>query len=113
LVRRDAKEVVLSSESVARGAQEREAVRSTSAQRWTLGLGAVASFVVVLDLFLVATALTAIRRDLGALVGQLEHRRCIGRSRDPFWQPTSAHPLGGCPEQDHHETGERRRRWGI
>jgi hypothetical protein len=104
LVRRDAKEVVLSSESVARGAQEREAVRSTSAQRWTLGLGAVASFVVVLDLFLVATALTAIRRDLGALVGQLEHRRCIGRSRDPLLaadvRPSARRLPGTRPSRD-------------
>jgi EmrB/QacA subfamily drug resistance transporter len=41
-------------------------------QRWTLGLASVASFVVVLDLLVVATALTVIRRDLGASVGQLE-----------------------------------------
>jgi EmrB/QacA subfamily drug resistance transporter len=47
-------------------------VRSTPVQRWTLGLASVASFVVVLDLLVVATALTAIRRDLGASVGQLE-----------------------------------------
>jgi EmrB/QacA subfamily drug resistance transporter len=47
-------------------------VQSTPLQRWTLGLSAVASFVVVLDLLVVATALTAIRRDLGASVGQLE-----------------------------------------
>jgi EmrB/QacA subfamily drug resistance transporter len=46
--------------------------RSTPLQRWTLGLAAVASFVVVLDLLVVATALTAIRRDLGASIGQLE-----------------------------------------
>jgi EmrB/QacA subfamily drug resistance transporter len=47
-------------------------VRSTPLQRWTLGLAALASFVVVLDLLVVATALTAIRGDLGASVGQLE-----------------------------------------
>jgi MFS family permease len=41
-------------------------------QRWTLGLASVASFVVVLDLLVVATALTALRHDLGASVGQLE-----------------------------------------
>jgi MFS transporter len=46
--------------------------RSTPVQRWTLGLASVASFVVVLDLLVVATALTAIRLDLGASVGQLE-----------------------------------------
>jgi EmrB/QacA subfamily drug resistance transporter len=51
---------------------ETRRVRSTPLQRWTLGLAAVASFVVVLDLLVVATALTAIRRDLGASVGQLE-----------------------------------------
>jgi EmrB/QacA subfamily drug resistance transporter len=47
-------------------------MKSTSLQRWTLGLTSVASFVVVLDLLVVATALTAIRHDLGASVGQLE-----------------------------------------
>jgi EmrB/QacA subfamily drug resistance transporter len=46
--------------------------RTTPVQRWTLGLASVASFVVVLDLLVVATALTAIRLDLGASVGQLE-----------------------------------------
>jgi EmrB/QacA subfamily drug resistance transporter len=45
---------------------------TTPIQRWTLALASVASFVVVLDLLVVATALTAIRRDLGASVGQLE-----------------------------------------
>jgi EmrB/QacA subfamily drug resistance transporter len=43
-----------------------------SAQRWTLGLASAASFMVVLDLMVVATALTSIRRDLGAPVDQLE-----------------------------------------
>jgi hypothetical protein len=47
------------------------ASRSTPVQRWTLGLASMASFVVVLDLLVVATALTAIRRDLGASVVQL------------------------------------------
>ena len=46
--------------------------RSTPVQRWTLGLASIASFIVVLDLLVVATALTSIRRDLGATVGQLE-----------------------------------------
>jgi EmrB/QacA subfamily drug resistance transporter len=54
------------------GQAEAGRVRSTPLQRWTLGLSAVASFVVVLDLLVVATALTAIRGDLGASVGQLE-----------------------------------------
>ena len=47
-------------------------MRSTSLQRWTLGLASVATFVVVLDQLVVATALIAIRRDLGATGGQLE-----------------------------------------
>jgi EmrB/QacA subfamily drug resistance transporter len=54
-----------------RGEIAEVASRSTPVQRWTLGLASVASFVVVLDLLVVATALTAIRRDLGASVGQL------------------------------------------
>jgi EmrB/QacA subfamily drug resistance transporter len=44
----------------------------TRAQAWALGLASVASFMVVLDLQVVATALTTIRRDLGASIGQLE-----------------------------------------
>ena len=44
----------------------------TRAQRWALALSSVASFMVVLDLLVVATALSTIRRDLGASIGQLE-----------------------------------------
>ncbi len=43
-----------------------------SAQSWTLGLASAGSFMVVLDLMVVATALTSIRRDLGASISQLE-----------------------------------------
>jgi EmrB/QacA subfamily drug resistance transporter len=43
-----------------------------SAQRWALALASVASFMVVLDLLVVATALSTIRRDLGASIEQLE-----------------------------------------
>jgi EmrB/QacA subfamily drug resistance transporter len=46
--------------------------RSTSAQRWVLALSALASFMVVLDMLVVATALTAIQRDLGASLEELE-----------------------------------------
>ena len=38
----------------------------TREQRWVLGLAALASFIVILDVMVVATALTAIRRHLGA-----------------------------------------------
>jgi EmrB/QacA subfamily drug resistance transporter len=41
-------------------------------QRWTLALSAIGSFMVVLDLLVVATALTAIQRDLGASLENLE-----------------------------------------
>jgi EmrB/QacA subfamily drug resistance transporter len=41
-------------------------------QRWTLGLASAGAFMVVLDLMVVATALTSIRRDLGASISQLE-----------------------------------------
>jgi EmrB/QacA subfamily drug resistance transporter len=47
----------------------------TTAQRtqtWVLGLAATASFMVVLDLLVVSTALSTIRRDLGASLEQLE-----------------------------------------
>jgi EmrB/QacA subfamily drug resistance transporter len=46
--------------------------RISAGQRWVLGLTSAASFMVVLDLLVVATALTSIRRDLGASIGQLE-----------------------------------------
>ena len=51
-------------------ASEQDAV--TRAQGWALALASVASFMVVLDLLVVATALSTIRRDLGASIGQLE-----------------------------------------
>jgi EmrB/QacA subfamily drug resistance transporter len=46
--------------------------RSTPAQRWVLALSALASFMVVLDMLVVATALSAIQRDLGASLEDLE-----------------------------------------
>src|SRR5215475_2259459 len=45
---------------------------TTSAQRWVLALASLASFMVVLDMLVVATALTAIRRYLGASLSDLE-----------------------------------------
>jgi EmrB/QacA subfamily drug resistance transporter len=42
------------------------------AQRWVLALASAASFMVVLDLLVVATALTTIKRDLGASIAELE-----------------------------------------
>jgi len=42
------------------------------AQARVLGLAAAASFIVVLDTLVVATALNTIRRDLGTSIGQLE-----------------------------------------
>jgi EmrB/QacA subfamily drug resistance transporter len=44
----------------------------SSAQGWVLALASAASFMVVLDLLVVATALSTIRRDFGASVEQLE-----------------------------------------
>ncbi len=41
-------------------------------QGWALGLASAASFMVVLDLLVVATALSSIRHALGATLGQLE-----------------------------------------
>jgi EmrB/QacA subfamily drug resistance transporter len=49
-----------------------DAPRLTSRQGWTLGLTALGSFIVVLDLLVVATALTAIRHSLGASLEDLE-----------------------------------------
>jgi EmrB/QacA subfamily drug resistance transporter len=43
-----------------------------SAQRWALALSSAASFLVVLDSLVVATALTSIGRDLGSSLGGLE-----------------------------------------
>jgi EmrB/QacA subfamily drug resistance transporter len=44
----------------------------TRAQAWALALASAASFIVVLDLLVVATALTSIRRDLHASISELE-----------------------------------------
>src|SRR5512142_2188627 len=46
--------------------------KTTATQRWVLGLSAVASFMVVLDLLVVATALPTIQRHLGASLADLE-----------------------------------------
>jgi EmrB/QacA subfamily drug resistance transporter len=45
---------------------------TTREQRWVLGLASLASFVVILDVMVVATALTALRRHLGASLADLE-----------------------------------------
>jgi EmrB/QacA subfamily drug resistance transporter len=45
---------------------------NSPAQRWVLALSAVASFMVVLDMLVVATALSTIHRDLGASLADLE-----------------------------------------
>src|SRR5690242_13923046 len=45
---------------------------STATQKWVLGLSAAASFVVALDMLVVATALSTIRGDLGASLPELE-----------------------------------------
>ena len=50
----------------------RKPARTTAAQRWVLALASLASFIVILDMLVVATALTAIRRHLGASLGDLE-----------------------------------------
>lgn len=46
--------------------------RTTGEQRWVLGLTALGSVVVALDVLVVAAALTTIRQDLGASIEQLE-----------------------------------------
>src|ERR1700730_8814176 len=45
---------------------------STAAQRWVLALASVASFLVILDALVVATALTVIQRHLGSSLADLE-----------------------------------------
>ncbi|WP_328332710.1 MFS transporter [Kribbella sp. NBC_00382] len=47
-------------------------IGTTGEQRWVLGLTAIGSVVVALDVLVVAAALTTIRQDLGATVEQLE-----------------------------------------
>ncbi|MBO0689525.1 MAG: DHA2 family efflux MFS transporter permease subunit [Candidatus Dormibacteraeota bacterium] len=49
-----------------------EGTRLGAAQAWVLALTSLGSFMVVLDLLVVATALTAIRQDLGASLQDLE-----------------------------------------
>jgi EmrB/QacA subfamily drug resistance transporter len=46
--------------------------RTTREQWWVLGLASLASFIVILDVMVVATALTALRRHLGASLADLE-----------------------------------------
>ena len=46
--------------------------RTTKEQRWVLALTSLASFMVILDMLVVATALTTIRRHLNASLGGLE-----------------------------------------
>jgi EmrB/QacA subfamily drug resistance transporter len=56
-------------------AQETEGGRlggTTREQRWVLGLASLASFLVILDAMVVALALTALRRHLGASLADLE-----------------------------------------
>ena len=45
---------------------------SRSHQRWVLGLASLGSFMVVLDLLVVSTALSTIQRHLGASIESLE-----------------------------------------
>jgi EmrB/QacA subfamily drug resistance transporter len=47
-------------------------VSNTRSQWWVVGLTSVASFMVILDMMVVATALTSIQRDLHASIGDLE-----------------------------------------
>jgi EmrB/QacA subfamily drug resistance transporter len=46
--------------------------RTTNTQRWVLGLSALGSFMVILDMLVVATALPTIQRDLNASLESLE-----------------------------------------
>ena len=54
------------------GKAETGSKRVTAAQRWVLALASVASFLVILDMLVVAIALTAIHRDLGSSLAGLE-----------------------------------------
>jgi EmrB/QacA subfamily drug resistance transporter len=55
-----------------RSAASERLAGATSAQVWVLALTSLASFMVILDMLVVATALTAIRHHLGASLGDLE-----------------------------------------
>jgi EmrB/QacA subfamily drug resistance transporter len=48
------------------------APRATREQRWALGLASLASFVVILDVMVMSTALTSLRHQLGASLADLE-----------------------------------------
>jgi hypothetical protein len=50
----------------------RNAQMSSRSSTWVLVLAAVASLMAALDAMVVSTALTTIRLDLGASIGQLE-----------------------------------------
>src|SRR6266496_5915949 len=55
-----------------RGVGRGMTTRTTGTQRWVLGLSALASFMVVLDMLVVVTALPTIQRDLHASLEALE-----------------------------------------
>jgi len=57
---------------VLQGKTETDGKRTTGAQRWALALASVASFLVILDMLVVVTALTAIQRHLGSSLASLE-----------------------------------------
>jgi EmrB/QacA subfamily drug resistance transporter len=57
---------------VPQGKAQTGSERVTAAQCWVLALAAVASFLVILDMLVVATALTAIHRHLGSSLASLE-----------------------------------------
>jgi hypothetical protein len=56
----------------------------------------VASFMVALDTLVVSTALTPIRLDLDASLGQLEWTILIARPDLPYWQLVAQLMLAGC-----------------
>ena len=59
-------------ERVRTAARPAGTTRTSREQRWVLGLASLGSFIVILDVMVVATALTAIRRHLGASLADLE-----------------------------------------
>jgi hypothetical protein len=57
---------------VPQGKAETGSGRVTAEQRWVLALASAASFLVILDMLVVATALTSIQRQLGSSLAGLE-----------------------------------------
>jgi hypothetical protein len=81
---------------------------TNSKPRWVLALTATASFMVALDALVVATALSAMRTDLGASIGA-----CAGRSLLGALTGLALPARGGRPRRTSQDVNQSHARGGI